>query len=651
MKQLLYFLFFPICSLQAQIEIQSFWGEMEKIRLSETETHAVTHKLQATGQFTVASNNFNITHARVDWYIDPSQNYIKGKIQYSISYLQDASELIFDFGNSLQVDSILQGGLAVNWQKTTDHGLTIALSKKGLKQARDTITIIYQGVPNNSGFGSFYKGTHGAAVPIIYTLSEPYGARDWWPCKNNLTDKIDSIDFFITTPKEYQPSTNGLLLENQVIGASRISHFKHGFPIATYLVGLAVTNYSILDDTVKVKSNTWLIRNYCYPESGNAFTSYASYYRNAMRIYSMLFGDYPFASEQYAHTQWSWGGGMEHQGNSFLNMPTPALAAHELAHQWFGDKVTTGSWQHIWLNEGFATYLTLLFNQYGYPQNFRTTLEGTYYSASFDSSGSVFVTDSANVNRIFNSRLSYNKGAAVLHMLRGVIGDSSFFRGVRNYLSQRSALTGFSLTEDFQKIMEIESGKDLNVFFKQWIYGEGYPNYLATWSQNKNNWLKLNLFQSTTHGSVPFFKMPVSLLFKNGTNTKTIIIDHNFNGQEVLLNPGFAVDTVIVDADLNILSRIKSSRKLASETASEKIIVGPNPAENGILKLTMLNPVEAHYQVKIISSNGVVLQRINIPCNGADYTRNLSLQNYPKGIYLILISNSKGQLLLKKVLR
>lgn len=651
MKKLLYFLFFPWLSLHAQSEGQEFWGEMEKIRQSETEIHGGRILLQPAGQFTVASTNFDITHARVEWYMDPSQNYIKGKIQYTITYLQDASQLVFDFGNSLQIDSILQAGLAVSWQKTPDHGLIILLSNKGVKLTGDTITIVYQGVPTNSGFGSFYKGTHGAGIPIIYTLSEPYGSRDWWPCKNNLTDKIDSIDFFITTPKEYQPSTNGFLVENTISGNNRISHFKHGFSIATYLVGLAVTNYAILDDTVKVRSNTWLVRNYCYPESGTAFLSYASYYRTAMRIYSNLFGDYPFANEQYGHTQWSWSGGMEHQGNSFLNMPTPALAAHELAHQWFGDKVTTGSWQHIWLNEGFATYLTLLFNQYGYPQNFRTTLEGTYNSASFDSSGSVFVVDSSNVNRIFNSRLSYNKGAAVIHMLRGIVGDSSFFRGVRSYLAQRSASTGFALTEDFQKIMEQESGKELAIFFKQWIYGEGYPNYKAVWSQNKNNWLKLNLYQTTTHGSVSFFKMPVTLLLKNASTTKTIQLDHNFSGQEILMNPGFVIDTVIIDPDLNILSRVKISQKLASSNESEKMIISPNPAQNGFIKLTVLNPADNQYLVKIITSNGVVLESINISSNGTDFSRTLSLQKYPKGIFLIQVTNSKAQLLLRKIIQ
>ena len=155
------------------------------------------------------------------------------------------------------------------------------------------------------------------------------------------------------------------------------------------------------------------------------------------------------------------------------------LMAHEYAHQWFGDMVTCGSWQDIWLNEGFATYCgTALFPEYVAPDYYKSYLQSIFNSAVSQPNGSVFVTDTADVNRLFSSRLTYNKGAYVLHMLRGVLGDSTFFAVSEDTLNDPAIRFGYARTADLRRNMELESGKDLSVFFQKWIYGEGYPTIM-----------------------------------------------------------------------------------------------------------------------------------------------------------------------------
>ena len=166
---------------------------------------------------------------------------------------------------------------------------------------------------------------------------------------------------------------------------------------------------------------------------------------------------------------------MEHQTNSFIVSPNENLMAHELAHQWFGDKITCGSWQDIWLNEGFATYLSYFYFEKGDPAGHLNRLKNLSNAITSVPGGSVWVEDTTNVGRIFSSRLSYNKGAYLVHMLRWVLGDTSFFRGVRQYMNDPKLAYGFAITEDLKRNLEQVSGKDLTEFFNDWFKGQGHP--------------------------------------------------------------------------------------------------------------------------------------------------------------------------------
>lgn len=341
---------------------------------------------------------------------------------------------------------------------------------------------------------------------------------------------------------------------------------------------------------------------------------------------------------------------MEHQTNSFQVNPFPNLSAHELAHQWFGDKITCGSWQDIWLNEGFATYLTLMFLEFGFPNSYGPNLRGTYNSVLSDSSGSVFCLDTTSVSRIFSGRLSYNKGAVVLHMLRKVIGDSAFAKGVRRYLNDPKLAFGFAFTADLKRNIEAEYGKDLSSFFQKWVYGEGYPNYNASWKQNKNNWVTLKLNQSTSHPSVSFYDMPVTLLLRGATQGKSFTVQHSFSGQEFSFDPGFAVDTVIIDPEGWILSKIKTSGKLNSSAVSNEVTIFPNPG-NGPVYVSLKNPTDRNLYLRLYNNLGQLVWQKDLTTAGNDELISIPSDRISRGVYHLQIRSEKSLKMVKKIVR
>lgn len=652
MKYLFLLLFLVSGQLLAQngIDLKTFQKEMEMVRVQEQKAYERLLTEQPQGaSFTVASSNFDVHHIRMEWFIDPALNYISGKITFDYRITENSNSITLDLLQQLVVDSIFYHGNKIAYTQTPDNGLIINFPSSISANTKDSVSVFYQGVPGGSGFGSFYQGKH-SGVPVIYTLSEPYGAREWWPCKNNLLDKTDSVDIFITCPKQYQPSSNGVMVTNDINGSFRTSYFRHRFPISTYLVAIAVTNYVFNSDTVQVGNNSYPFQSYFYPESAAGLIPREIYCKMAFRTFSRLVGLYPFAAEKYGHTQWGWGGGMEHQTNSFINLASPVLMSHELAHQWFGDLVTCGSWKDIWLNEGFATYLSFLYHEDNFPTFYKPMLESALTQIVSDSTGSVYVDDTTSESRIFSGRLSYNKGAYVLHMLRGVLGDSTFFRGLRRYTNDPALKLNFALTKDLQRNLEAESGKDLKDFFQNWIYGQGYPNYHADWYQNNKNWVKVKLLQSTSHPSVAFYKMPVTLVLKGATQQASFKVDHQYSGEEFWIDPGFVVDTVMIDPDSWILSKIKTSTKLSAPAGNNTIKVYPNPG-TGPIYVSVTNPTDKNLSITVYNSLGQKLYFMKKDTPGQDELISIPATVLSRGVYFIEIRTEKSIKLVRKVVR
>lgn len=585
---------------------------------------------------TQASANFQVTYYRCVWDLDPAIRYIKGSVTSHFITNSSTNSISYDLATQLTVDSVYYHGTKIGFSRPTDL-VQINFPSNIQAGQKDSVTIFYKGVPPNTAFGSFNQDLHNG-IPVLWTLSEPYGSKEWWPCRNGLDDKADSIHIIITCPNAYRASSNGLLVSESDNGPVRTAFYRHRYPIASYLVAFAVTNYKVLNHNVQLGNVNLPMITYCYPESENSFQQNTSKVLQQLSIFHQYFSPYPFINERYGHTQFSWGGGMEHQTNSFIVSPDESLMAHELGHQWFGDKVTCGSWRDIWLNEGFATYLTYFYFERIDPAAQINRLRGLSNSITALPGGSVWVDDTTNVGRIFSSRLSYNKGAYLLHMLRWVLGDSTFFRGVRQYINDPKVTYGFAKTEDLKRNLEQVSSKNLTEFFNDWFTGQGYPSYTVKWAQNKNNWARITIGQLTSHSSVSFFEMPLALKFKSGAQEKTVVVNNTQNNEISWEEIGFKADTVIIDPDYWVLSRNNSSVKEADIPGDiNEIKVYPVPTSSTSVTLSIKNPVQRSMSVRIFNTAGQLISQQTINTPGRDEEVQINISKLSVGLYLLRI--------------
>jgi len=600
---------------------------------------------------TMASNNFDVKYYRCEWEVNPAVNYISGKITVHYTITSSASSISFDLMNGLNVDSVKQRSIILTKQHTANV-LQVNFSSTANAGTFDSVSIYYQGVPPNTGFGSFVQTTH-AGTPVIWTLSEPYGSRDWWPCKNGLDDKADSIDVFVTNPAIYKAASNGLLQSETLVngGTKKIAHWKHRYPIASYLVCFAVTNYSVFNNAVQLGAISLPMQTYCYPESLTSFQTNTPLVLNALQLFHNLFGEYPFIKEKYGHVQFSWGGGMEHQTSTFVVNAGEGLMAHELAHQWFGDKITCASWEDIWLNEGFATHLASIYMESKYPASTITNRKNEIASITSQPGGSVKVNDTTSVGRIFDGRLSYNKGSHLLYMLRWILGDSVFFNAIRQYAKDPAVVYGFAKTTDLKRNLGQVSGKDLTEFFKDWYEGQGYPSYTVEWTPLGDSYVKIKMNQTTSHPTVGFFNLPVALNFKNATQQKTIVLDNKSNGEIFFRNIGFIPDTVLIDPEYWLITRNNSSRKVPDAVNGQNIVqVFPNPIQNQFY-VYLRNFSSSNATIILYNAAGQKIHSAKISIsNGSGFTE-ITPQYIAPGEYIINVVTDNGVRVAKKLLK
>lgn len=524
------------------------------------------------------SEDINLSYHRLHFKVDPAIDYITGSVVSYFETSQTINQINFDCTQFLQIDSVVYRGSKVSYTHK-DEVLTVQFGQS--ISGFDSVAVYYQGEPENlyDGFGSFRLAEHDGH-PVMWTLSQPYGAREWWPCRQNLSDKVDSLDMFITFPMGNKAAGLGVLesIDTNLQDSTETYHWKHRHPVTTYLIAFAVTNYAEFSDTAFVNGKEVEILNYVYPET------YESAYKNAkktirfMEIFDSLFTPYPFEDEKYGHAQFSRGGGMEHQTMSFMGGFGFDLQAHELAHQWFGNYITCGDWADLWLNEGFATYLTGLCFEVMHNDTWWEVWKSSYseYILS-EKDGSVYVTDVLDNDRLFNSRLTYAKGAYVLHMLRWEIGDEAFFRGMNLYLTDPTIADGFARTETFIQHMNVAAERDLQSFFDQWVYGEGYPQYDVYWEQDQSNKVNVLVHQSPSHESVAFFDLPLEIQLKSDVIDTIIRFDYPNNDYVFSVQLDDPIDSLIFNPSRWILCTDSVHQRFKDEV---NLSVFPNPVND-----------------------------------------------------------------------
>jgi len=518
-KQILVVVLLTTTVLLAQNEDKP-WIKGEKERYSKM--------VQLSKALYPGDTKIDVTYYGLNLIITSSPNFLTGNVTIGVKSDTTALNSCFlDLRDFLIVDSVLLNGSTTPYNHLSNK-INVTLDHTYSQGEPFTLKVYYHGVPGSSGFGGFLFSTH-SGTPVISTLSESYSGPYWWPQKDTPADKADSSEVWITVANNLTPVSNGILegiVDNG--NGTHTYHWKERYAIAAYLISLAISNYTQYDTYYRYSpTDSMIITHFIYPENFNYVKPYADATAGMIAVYSNRYGQYPFIEERYGHAEFSWGGSMEHQTCTSMGFWGTGVVSHELAHQWYGDMITCKDWHHIWLNEGFATYseavyLEAINGKAAYDSQIQSEM-----SSARNAQGTIWVQDITNENEIFNGARSYAKGGCVLHMLRGIVGDSTFFHIMRAYSDAPNLKYNAATTEDFQAVAESIYGQNLNYFFQEWIYGVNEPTYSVGWNSSlvSGDIYNMNInVNQVTNSNPTFFTMPVQIKIHTSLGDTTVTL-------------------------------------------------------------------------------------------------------------------------------
>jgi len=575
--------------------------------------------------------NYDLRYQRLELNVDPDEIFISGKVTSHFIPHENISDIYFDFTDALAVSEVQYHNTNLTFTQLSSKEIKIDFPSALPENVIDSLSISYSGVPDETQDGLYFRDTFDGKV--AFSLTEPYGAREWFPTKQSMNDKIEKLDLKITTPSQYSTAGNGLLIsETQLPGNKTLAFWQTNYPIPAYLVAIGVSNYVKTNDTMG--NPPFAFVNYIFPSSANnpAILNNIEWTKTVMNLFEEYYGPYPYRNEKYGHMEMTFGGGMEHATMTTLSGFSKSLIAHELTHQWFGDKITCGSWNDIWLNEGFATYGQHLAREKLLNTNteFLDFLAGEKDYITSVLGGSVHLPEGseANPNRIFDGRLSYSKGGYVLRMLKWILGDDAFYQALKEYAQRPDLVYNYAETPDFNASLLQSTGKDFTGFFNDWIYGQGYPEYTIKWKQSGNH-IAFEADQSQSYSSVDFFEMTLPIKL-NGTNGETqyLRLENTYNGQYFENPVNFTVSSVEFNYEYQILE--KNSTVVLDPTLSvldqQKNIIKiyPNPVKD----ILYISGNFGKEDYEIVNTEGKLLMKGNLKTE-------ISVARLQKGIYFL----------------
>jgi len=481
------------------------------------------------------NKNIDIKHYAFEINLSDSNDEIKGIATITIDFKQAGlRNFRLDFVNQkadkenkgMAIDAIIVGDQAISYTHQNDE-IILDLPSPSTKNQTIIFTIKYHGVPlDGLRIGKTKLGDRS-----FFNENWPNRARHWLPTLDHPSDKATS-EFIVKAPSHYKVISNGLLLEESELGNSmKLTHWKQSVPSSCWLFVIGVAEFGVqyLDPFMGKSIETWV-----YAKNREAgFYDFREPTKKVLAFYSQYVG--PFAYEKLANIQTpSVNGGMESSSAIFYGEDlvtgkrserTRNVVIHEIAHQWFGNSVTETTWDDAWLSEGFATFFTLLFieNEYG-KEEFTKGIEKakkTVLELSAKMPDFSIVSPRTAEKELVITGITYQKGAWVLHMLRNLMGETRFKKGIQSYYAK--FYTSSATTDDFRIEMEKASGLDLKIFFKQWLFQPVIPKIQANWTYDaKTNNLKVNLEQVQKGDFV--FNMPVEVAYyKKGSQSPTLL--------------------------------------------------------------------------------------------------------------------------------
>jgi hypothetical protein len=558
---------------------------------------------------------YDVKQYHLNLNVETNTTFISGNVRFFAQANADITTFAFELHpnytiSSVVVKNITHTGTAIS---RTNNEIRVNLISAINEGEFFEAIIYYSGngpVDNSNPDAGFCQRTASNGKKYTYTMSQPYGTADWMPVKQILADKADSVKVYITTSATNRVGSQGLLKQVVNVGGGKLRYeWESKYPIAYYLISFAVGEYADYVVNANFNAKTIPIINYLYDSASiTANQTNLNQTKATLEKFSELFGEYPFADEKYGHCQVPHNFYLENQTmSSMMGFPNTVIA-HELAHQWFGDALTLFSFSEIGLTEGFATY-----SEYLYREHFvsLSSAQNTYNNwrnnVMSQPGGSVYLTDSLNTTAMFDSRLIYQKGACLIHMIRYLVNnDALFWQAVSTFTNTyKHQNVNYNL---FAGVVQSVTGVNLTQdFLPQWFRGEGYPTYKITWNW-KDGYFHLISEQSTSKPSVtPFFKMPFELAITDINGNTTIVrFAQNANFQKHKIP--FATQVASISFDPRIFLVAKSTLSydntlIVEDTPPQIIELRPAHLAN---QVAVDSPLEITFDENIFAGSGKI---------------------------------------------
>ncbi|MEB0261706.1 MULTISPECIES: M1 family metallopeptidase [unclassified Mucilaginibacter] len=444
--------------------------------------------------------NVDVQHYRFAITLNDADNVIKGQATITAKFLKPATTLALDLykknkdGKGMMVSAIKESNLPVKYTQDSDK---LVLNIKALKGSTHNYVITYQGIPTDGLIISTNQYKHRTFFGDNWATR----ARYWLPCVDDPADKA-SVEFLVTAPAKYKVVSNGLkVIENPLPLNKKLTHWSETAQLPTKVMVIGVADFAIANPG---NPGGTPVYSYVFPEDKVEGLKNYAVAAKILPWFVKRIGAFPYKKLANVQSKTIFGG-MENAGAIFYyeksvndNKGIEPLMAHEIAHQWFGDAVSEKTWWHVWLSEGFATYMTNLYMEGTYGADTLKSRLATDRDMifGFEKKYRAPVVDSAYKGQMIGmlNANAYQKGGWVLHMLRRKIGDDAFWKGIQAYYKQYNGSN--ANTNDLRLVMEKASGKDLKPFFSQWLRDAGHPQLKITWHyQEKNKSLAVHINQ------------------------------------------------------------------------------------------------------------------------------------------------------------
>jgi aminopeptidase N len=615
--------------------------------------------------YTPPENKYDLKFYHLNLNVERNSRFISGNVKSKAKVVTASLDsFAFVLHTNHTIDSVYVNGAKRNFVRRD----SLAVATAGTPIPQNTVfdaIVYYKGTAPTGGgaaIGDGYStGTSGSwGNQVSWSLSESLCAYHWFPCKQDLTDKIDSSWVFATTDSANMVGSNGLLKNVVNIGPKKRYEWKSRYPIDYYLISVATAKYRAYNFYAKpqyLAPDSILIQNFIYdnaiynPSWATQKTA-LNKIKQTIEMESKLFGMYPFYKEKYGHCMAPFSGGMEHQTMTSLGFFDFEIDAHELGHQWWGDNVTCRAWKDIFINEGWASYSEYLCDQYLTSISGNTAankMNTVHNSVMSQPGGSSYFTnaDTMDAGVIFDSRLTYDKGSAIIHSLRYEINnDSTFFRAIRSF--QTTYGGGVASVIEFRDFMQTYTGLNFVQFFNQWYYGEGYPTFDVKWNQAGNTFVLKSTQTQSMPSSVPLFKTPVDYRITRTAMADTIVrLQHNIAVENYTLTLNGTVTGIAVDPNNWILNKVIGPVKDVSlptgtitapngilENTAPVVFVGPNPTSSE-LNVYLYNREKATVEVLDISGKLVLSRAITTQAE-------FDISKFANGVYVVTVKDASG---------